>query len=219
MKNARATDLVGVYVPYWVFDCDTRADYKGRFGRTYGSGDDRHTVYHKGSGHCDLPVKNLTLVASSRLEKDAFWKSISVFNFDYMKKYDPNLLAGFWSESYSVDGQTAWQNAGGKIYGMVRSRIMKMETADCVDWIEMQPEAYNIRAKYVLAPVWVTSFKYNNAIYQVILNGQTGVVAGTWPKSLKRLFIIIGIVAGGLFASRVIFLLFSWLIEFLNWSS
>lgn len=216
IKNARATDLVGVYVPYWVFDCDTRADYKGRFGRTYGSGDDQRTVYHKGSGHCDLPVKNLTLVASSRLEKDAFWKSISVFNFDYMKKYDPNLLAGFWSESYSVDGQTAWQNAGGKIYGMVRNRIMKMETADCVDWIEMQPEAYNIRAKYVLAPVWVTSFKYNNAIYQVILNGQTGVVAGTWPKSLKRLFTIIGIVAGGLFASRVIFLLLSWLIEFLR---
>lgn len=216
LKNARATDLVGVYVPYWVFDCDARADYKGRFGRTYGSGDDQYTKYHKSSGHCELPIKNLTLVASSRLEKDAFWKSISVFNFDYMRKYDPNLLAGFWSESYSIDGQTAWQTAGEKIYSKVHYRIKQMESADVVDWIEMKPEAFNIRAKYVLAPVWVTSFKYNDAIYQVILNGQTGAVAGTWPKSLKRLFITIGIIAGGLFASRLVYVLILQLIEFLR---
>ena len=37
-KNSEITALVGVYVPYWVFDCDTYTPYNGKFGKTYGSG-------------------------------------------------------------------------------------------------------------------------------------------------------------------------------------
>ena len=76
-KNSEITDLVGVYVPYWVFDCDTYTPYNGKFGRTYGSGDDTYTKYHKSSGVSKLPIRNLTLVASSRLENDSFWKAVS----------------------------------------------------------------------------------------------------------------------------------------------
>jgi hypothetical protein len=75
-----------------------------------------------------------------------------------------------------------------------------MENADVVARIEMTPEASNVHAKYVLAPIWITSFDYNGTIYRVLVNGQTGNIVGTWPRSLKRVFMIIGIVAGGLFA-------------------
>ena len=61
-NNSEITDLVGVYVPYWVFDCDTYTPYKGKFGKTYGSGDDQYTKYHKSEGVCKMPVKNLTLM-------------------------------------------------------------------------------------------------------------------------------------------------------------
>ena len=68
----------------------------------------------------------------------------------------------------------------------------------------MKPEASNVRAKYVLAPIWITSFDYHGTIYRVLINGQTGNIVGTWPRSLKRIFIIIGIVAGGLFGLSLI---------------
>ena len=105
-KNAQITDLVGVYVPYWVFDCDTYTPYSGKFGKTYGSGDDSYTKYHKSSGVCQMPVKNLTLMASGRLANDHFWKSVSKFDFTSIKNFEANLLSGFWSESYTVDGVT-----------------------------------------------------------------------------------------------------------------
>lgn len=207
VKNSEITDLVGVYVPYWVFDCDTYTPYKGKFGKTYGSGDDQYTKYHKAEGVCKMPVKNLTLMATSRLEKDAFWKSVSKFNFNEMKKYDPNLLAGFWSESYTVDGVTAWQTAMGRIYDMIQRSIKSMEDADVIARIDMKPEATNVHAKYVLAPIWITSFDYNGTGYRVLVNGQTGNIVGTWPKSLKRIFITIGIVAGAIFGTQIIMLL------------
>ena len=199
VKNSEITDLVGVYVPYWVFDCETNTPYKGKFGKHYGSGDDQYTKYHKSEGVCKMPVRNMTLLATSRLEKDAFWKSVSKFDFNGMKKYDPNLLAGFWSESYTVDGVTAWQTAMGKIYDQIQRSIKSIEDADVIARIDMKPEATNVHAKYVLAPIWITSFDYNGTIYRVLVNGQTGNIVGTWPKSLKRIFMIIGIVAGALF--------------------
>ena len=215
-NNSEITDLVGVYVPYWVFDCDTYTPYKGKFGKTYGSGDDQYTKYHKSEGVCKMPVKNLTLVASSRLEKDAYWKSVSKFDFNFMKKYDPNLLAGFWSESYTVDGTTAWQTAMGKIYDMIHRSIKNLENADVVAKIDMKPEASNVRAKYVLAPIWITSFDYHGTIYRVLINGQTGNIVGTWPRSLKRIFIIIGLVAGGLFTISLIRALIGSIVQWIS---
>ena len=207
-KNSEITDLVGVYVPYWVFDADTYTPYKGKFGKTVGSGDDQYTRYHKAEGVCKLPIKNLTLVASSRLEKDAYWKSVSKFDFNFMKKYDPNLLAGFWSESYTVDGTTAWQTAMGKIYDKITKSIKSLEDADVIAKIDMKPEATNVHAKYVLAPIWITSFDYNGTVYRVLVNGQTGNIVGTWPRSMKRIFMIIGIVAGAIFGLKLLQALF-----------
>ena len=215
-KNAQIKDLVGVYVPYWVFDCDTYTPYKGKFGIVYGSGDNSYTKYHKSEGVCQMPVKNLTLVATGRLQDDYFWKNISKFNFDYMKKYDPALLSGFWSESYTIDGPTAWQTAMNKIYEMIRKSIQRLESADSIAKLDMQPSAGNIRAKYVLAPIWITSFDYHGTIYRVLVNGQTGGIVGTWPKSFKRFFMILGIIFGAIFGSQFLLAL---LRTFANWIS
>ena len=215
-KNSQITDLVGVYVPYWVFDCDTYTPYKGKFGKTVGSGDDQYTKYHKAEGVCKLPVKNLTFMASSRLEKDHFWKSVSKFDFNFTKRYDPNLLAGFWSESYTVDGTTAWQTAMGKIYSMIQTSIKRMEDADTIAKLDMKPEATNVRAKYILAPIWITSFNYNGTVYRVLINGQTNAIVGTWPRSLGRIFKIIGIVAAAVFGSQMLLALIRTL---MNWLS
>ena len=87
----------------------------------------------------------------------------------------------------------------GKIYDMIQRSIKSIEDADVIARIDMKPEATNVHAKYVLAPIWITSFDYNGTIYRVLVNGQTGNIVGTWPKSLKRIFMIIGIVAGALF--------------------
>ncbi len=215
-KNAQITDLVGVYVPYWVFNCDTYTPYNGKFGRTYGSGDDSYTKYHKSSGVCQMPVKDLTIVASSRLQQDSFWKTVSKFNFYYMKKYDTNLLSGFWSESYTVDGANAWQIAMTRIYDMIRHRIKSMESADTIARLDMQPGATNVRAKYVLAPIWITSFDYHGTIYRVLINGQTGDIVGTWPKSFKRFFMIFGIIVGAIFGTQFLMALIAMIISWLS---
>lgn len=193
-RDSQITDLTGVYVPYWVFDCDIYSPYEGKFG-IFGKGEDSYTKYHISAGTCRMDVRDLTFVASDRLENDPFWKAVSTFDMSAILKYDPDRLAGFWSESYTVDGTAAWQKACGKIYDRLRKQIKTLEKADVIANIDMQPQASNISAKYILAPVWITSFDYHGTLYRVLINGQTGNIVGKWPKSYKKLvplFILIG---------------------------
>ena len=82
--------------------------------------------------------------------------------------------------------------------------------------IKFEPEYSNVRAKYCLAPVWVTSFKYNDQVYQVLVNGQSGEVRGRSPKSMRfllRILMIIGIVMGGLLTMRMIMYFIAWIMQ------
>ena len=43
-----------------------------------------------------------------------------------------------------------------------------------------------ITYKYLLVPVWLSSFKYKEKLYQFVVNGQTGKVAGKAPTSVWK---------------------------------
>ncbi|MBQ1246749.1 MAG: hypothetical protein IIX95_01800, partial [Clostridiales bacterium] len=68
----------------------------------------------------------------------------------------------------------------------------------------------------VLAPIWITSFDYHGTSYRVLVNGQTGSIAGTWPKSFKKFFMILGIIAGAVIGSRILLFFFQWLLNQIN---
>ncbi|MBO4459415.1 MAG: TFIIB-type zinc ribbon-containing protein [Clostridiales bacterium] len=216
LTKARAAGFVGVYVPYWVFDANTYSAYSGKFGYTYGSGDDEYTKWETRSGVFKLDVKGETIIASQRLAGDSMWNSVSEFNMNLMRKYDPDLLAGFVAERYSIDGPAAWLTAKDRIRGKIKIGIINRESADRVGEIKFEPEYSNVRAKYCLAPVWVTSFKYNDQVYQVLVNGQSGEVRGRSPKSMRfllRILMIIGIVMGGLLTMRMIMYFIAWIMQ------
>ena len=56
--------------------------------------------------------------------------------------------------------------------------------------------------KHVLVPIWLVSYVYGSKSYQVLVNGQTGQIAGDRPYSFwKIFFLVLGIAAlVGLFA-------------------
>ena len=45
--------------------------------------------------------------------------------------------------------------------------------------------------KYLLLPVWISSYKYKDKVYQFMVNGQTGKVSGKTPISIPKVIITI----------------------------
>ena len=53
--------------------------------------------------------------------------------------------------------------------------------------------------KYLLLPVYSTSYSYNGKDYNVLINGQNGKVSGEYPKSPVKIAIIVVIIIAILF--------------------
>ena len=57
--------------------------------------------------------------------------------------------------------------------------------------------------KYLLAPVWMSNFKFKDKVYSFVVNGQTGRIAGKSPVSALR------VIAAIIIAIIVLFILFN----------
>ena len=45
----------------------------------------------------------------------------------------------------------------------------------------------------MLAPIWIANYKFNNEIYNFVVNGQTGKIAGKSPVSIPKVILTIAL--------------------------
>ena len=121
--------------------------------------------------------------------------------------YKPEYVAGFASERYSVGLTDAWNKAKNDIHRELESdidtKIRREHFADRVSGLHVRTSFHGITYKYLMLPVWMSTFKYKDKIYHFMVNGQTGKVSGKTPISPLRVAIAIflGILAVGLIAA------------------
>jgi hypothetical protein len=65
---------------------------------------------------------------------------------------------------------------------------------------DMQVHHQGVTYKHVLLPVWVSSFRYNDKVFRVVVNARNGAVAGDRPYSGWKIFffvlMIVAIITG-----------------------
>lgn len=202
-KNARPDAFQGVYLPYWTFDAQTTSNFSARAGydRTVRDKDgDTRTVtdWKKVSGVFQEFFDDKTVLASKR-HQDSFITECEPFDFSKLVPYSPQVVAGFIAERYSVGLRDGWEEAQNAIKSQLRygidSYVRRHWNADRADSIRFSTIYSNVTYKYLLVPVWISSFKYEEKVYQFVVNGQTGKVGGKAPVSAWRviLAILIGV--------------------------
>ena len=114
--------------------------------------------------------------------------------------YSPQVVAGFVAERYSIGLQEGWEKAQNTIQSHLHSSISdyvrKHWHADHAESVRFSTVYSNVTYKYLLVPVWISSFKYKDKVYQFAVNGQTGKVGGKAPVSAWRIILAILIAAG-----------------------
>lgn len=206
-KEAKSDSFKGVYIPYWTFDSDTRSDYTARYGidRTYtdGKGNTRTvTDWYSTSGDYLRFIDDQLVCASNRYDSSML-RSIEPYNTEDNKKYKPEYIAGFVSERYSIGLQDGWETAKNYIHNTLRSEITNKIYREChadhVSGLNFSTEYDNIKYKYLLLPVWLSSFKYNGKLFRFMVNGETGKVGGKAPISALRvaLAVLLGVAVVG----------------------
>ncbi|MBR1797443.1 MAG: TFIIB-type zinc ribbon-containing protein [Clostridiales bacterium] len=194
-KSCEAKEFQGIYLPYWTFDAQTTSAYSARYGKDYKDKDgNTKTRWYNCSGIYDEFIDDEVVYASTKT-KDSNIKAVSSFNFEKLRDYDPQFIAGFAAERYSLGLDDGWSQAQVSIKRRLEShiseRVRSRYNADRVSNVKVSTSYDNITFKYLLAPIWISNFKFNGQIYNFVVNGQTGRIAGKSPVSVLRVIIAI----------------------------
>ncbi len=206
-ESAKPDKFNGIYLPYWTFDATTSSHYSARYGieHTTGTGENRRTVtrWYSTSGVYKENFDDELVLASDNYDTKILSK-IEPFDTAKNKPYKPEYIAGYVAQRYSTGLKDAWERAKKSISNKIRSgidsQIRTKHHADDVSNILMQTSYNDLTYKYLLLPIWTSSFKYQDKVYHFMVNGQTGKVAGKTPISPIRvaLAVVAGIICLGI---------------------
>lgn len=201
-ESAKAKHFKGVYLPYWTFDADTRSEYKGEYGkdrRTKGSdGTDKIvTDWYFTHGTYDEKFDDELICATGK-HSQSMLQGLEPYRTAENKAYKPEYVAGFAAERYALGIKDAWQMAresiSYKLKGNIEGEIRGRYHADSVRNLQVHTIFDHLTYKYLLLPVWISSYKYKDKVYQFMVNGQTGKVSGKIPLSIPKIIITIAAV-------------------------
>ncbi|MFZ2539413.1 MAG: hypothetical protein WAX04_10990 [Oscillospiraceae bacterium] len=193
-QKAKPDAFKGIYVPYWTFDTKTTSEYTARYGKNreeaIGDGKTKTVTDWNSTKGIYTETLNDQAVIGTANHPAYLFESIEPFDTENNVEYKPEYLAGFISERYSIGLKEAWENAKSIIRKLlskkITDKIKSQHFADRVDSLNFQTIHENITYKYLLLPVWISSFKYKRKTYQFMVNGQTGKVGGKTPVSALR---------------------------------
>jgi ribosomal protein S27E len=209
-RLATVKDVNGVYVPFWTYDANVHSAWSADRGRYYYTEETytttengqevtrtrqvQHTEWESAWGDRDDFFDDLLVCASKGLpEKLA--EGFKTFNTKALVPYQPAYLAGWRAEEYAVDLQAGWQKAQSKMEAEQQQRCSKDVGGDTQRNLQVQNTFSNMTYKHVLLPVWIAAYRYQDKVYQFLVNGQTGEVVGKAPWSILKLTLLILFIA------------------------
>jgi hypothetical protein len=212
VKRALVEDLRGVYVPAYLYSAVAHTDYTASIGEHY-TQTETHEVTDA-RGHKRSETRKVTrteyrplagrhvgyitdvMVSASGLT-DAELHAIEPFDLLQLRRYAPPLVSGWIAEEIARGADDCRRAARDDAIEEVGIRLRRFMPGDShadltwrttVHWESLEP---------ILVPVWVIAVRYraDRPPLRVVINGQTGAVAGKVPLTAWKVALGLGVTA------------------------
>ncbi|WP_212004264.1 hypothetical protein [Chitinophaga sp. HK235] len=218
VKDASRQQLKGVYIPHWSYDTNTVTSYRGQRGEYYYTTETyteevngktetrtrqvRHTAWYNASGVVDNSFRDVLVTASPSLPRKMA-EILEPWHLDQLKAYDGRYLSGFRAELYQTNAEQGLAIAKKRMDPVIQDEIRSDIGGD-----EQSIDSYNVQynelgLKYLLLPVWLSAYRYDNKLYHFVVNASTGEVTGDRPYSWMK---IVGLIVAIIVAAVIIYL-------------
>ncbi len=181
----RIDKITGVYVPFWLFDCDVSADVRYDATRI-NTWSDKNFNYSKTDHYLvhrvgDICFEKIPVDGSSKME-DSYMDSIEPFEYGGLEQFKTAYLSGYLADKYDVGSKESTERANLRISESVKEAFAQTVTG----YTSVTPKSCSVKTtggkvKYALLPVWLLNTKYKDKMYTFALNGQTGKMVGELP--------------------------------------
>lgn len=203
-RAAKIGEMVAVYIPFWVFEAETDTRWTADTSPAPpGSRGDWAPVYGENrSQYRDILVAGSSILTSHEIS------AILPFHLNRAIHYEKMDLENAIVETLKVARKAARP--------LARAAIEERERQNCARSAPGKPRRVKVNVRIhammghpVLLPVWIMAYRYHDQVHRVLINGQTGKIAGSAPFSYGKLTLVVG----GFVAVLVIILLLTLLMR------
>ena len=178
-------EIVGLYVPFWVFNIESEADisYDAEKIRVWKSGDTEYTEhkYYKIRRGGTIYFEHVPEDGSVKMD-DALMESLEPYDFKDAVPFKAAYLAGYVADRYDVDQDECMKRAKKRIRRSTEDSFR--ETVNGYYALSTQSSTVNIRdskTSYAMYPVWLLNTTWKGQKYTFAMNGQSGKIVGDLP--------------------------------------
>ncbi|MCL2675500.1 MAG: hypothetical protein FWE84_02765 [Firmicutes bacterium] len=192
--DSQIDKLTGVYVPFWLYDCDTDSQgvYDATRTRSWTSGNTRYTEtsHYLATRRGELSFDKLPVDASEKMD-DAAMEAIEPYNYQDMAPFSTAYLTGHLADRQDVD----FAKCKPRIDERVNKSVDDSLRGTVRGYNSVRRRSLNVRVtkhniSYAMLPVWLLNTKWKNKNYPFTMNGQTGKMTGRLPVDKKKAFFI-----------------------------
>ena len=217
LRRARVEDLRGIYVPAYLYSAVAHTEYTASIGEHY-TQSERHEITDP-QGNKTIETRSVTrteyrplagrhvgyitdvLVSASHGLSTGELHALEPFDLLELRRFTPAVVTGWIAEEFARDADDCRRISRGEAIDEVGLRLRRFMPGDShcdlewrtsVSWESLDP---------ILVPVWVFAVRYRSdrPPLRVVINGQTGAVAGkaplTWWKVGLAVVLVLAIAA------------------------
>jgi Zn finger protein HypA/HybF involved in hydrogenase expression len=199
LKARALVDTVhGVYLPYWTFDAQATCPWRAEAGHYYYTTETvrnsqgqletrqvQHVRWEPAAGRVDHFFDDEPVPGSQGVRIDLL-RRIEPFPTPELKPYDAAMVSGFVVEHYQVVLLDAAQRSIDQMTAKLQALCAEAVPGDTYRSLEIFPEFSGRTFKHILVPVWLLTYTYGPRSFQVLVNGYTGKMEGSYPISPWR---------------------------------
>lgn len=203
LKQSTVAGFTGIYLPYWTFDAMTQAEWKAEVGhhetrRRYNSATkswESHTVtvWRWESGRVRKFFDDVLVPGTARLSR-VLLGNLQNYDTHALVAYEPKYLAGFLAQAYDVPLEKAWEEGREQMRADTRDACRGQASTSQIRNFSMALDFSEESWRYILAPIYLAVYQYDGQPYQVMINGQTGAIAGQRPVDWNKVWLVVGAV-------------------------
>ena len=190
VRACRVEEVTGLYVPYFLFDCQSKArvTYRATRINSIRSGDyeitkTRH-FYVEREGTVDF--NNIPVDASERVS-NVLTEAVEPFDYNALCDFQAAYLSGFQADKYD---QTV-ESCTPRVNERVESSTQEAFRDTVVGYHTVTPDKTQLNfnhgsTRYALLPVWLLTVRYGENAFPFAINGQTGKLVGELPVDKNK---------------------------------
>jgi hypothetical protein len=187
-EKLRDKKVVGLYVPIWL--CDLEVSGTAALSCTQAEDSAEPVVL---SRQASLSLQRLPICASSKLSQKLFEK-LEPFEVSRLQAFRPSFLSHFLSEKYHASLAELCSQAQKRSSALLDQKLLETAAGyKTADFVERDYTVQPSSSEYVLFPIWIVCYDTPDEDYLFVMNGQTGKIASSPPRSLPKIAISIGL--------------------------